>query len=115
MLKELKGSEKQIAWAEDIRRKIMEGLNTLSSKGFNINKYIEKVNEIEESKWFIDNRENYSSVLPRVICDRNGKFEGQIIRFTELVGGVGAVVYREDKGRPTQIIISKGLLEVIEQ
>lgn len=57
-LSELSGTEKQIAWAADIRRKaiaIVMNRVTLNEK------FISAVNAKSEAKWWIENRNDFSS------------------------------------------------------
>lgn len=77
---ELKGSEKQIAWAEDIRKNMIDFLKDCQSshnadrvsrgKGPAVNgifeKALNKVGQIESAKWFIENR--YLNVKPTFLC-----------------------------------------------
>ena len=71
-LPELVGSPKQIAWAEDIRKKMIEYgnscINFHESKGRKkmperMKKAMETIYEIKEAKWFIENR--YYAYSPR--------------------------------------------------
>lgn len=71
-LPELVGSSKQIAWADDIRKKMIEYgnscINFHESKGRKekperMKKAMETIYEIKEAKWFIENR--YCVYSPR--------------------------------------------------
>lgn len=65
-MRKLTGSEKQVAWAEDIREKMFAGAvealkksykegNTPEGIGF-MEKVIRDIQDITSAKWFIDNR-----------------------------------------------------------
>ena len=71
-MKTLKGTEKQIKWANDIRNKFNEKLNSqlvvvgssrrAEEKNNRVNSVINFINEIEESTFFINNRNIVNSV-----------------------------------------------------
>ena len=71
-LPELVGSPKQIAWAEDIRKKMIEyGNSCINFHEFKgrkkmperMKKAMETIYKIKEAKWFIENR--YCAYSPR--------------------------------------------------
>lgn len=62
----LQGSEKQIAWAEQIRGKLIAEIDTRKPKG-NFREYlIAEISAHTEAHWWIDNRDSMS-----VYCDYN--------------------------------------------
>lgn len=72
---ELKGSEKQVSWAKDIRTKMIENIITLMNnekkEKFIIRrqKAIEVINNIEDAKFFIENRNEYAAAVSVNIID----------------------------------------------
>lgn len=81
-LPDLIGSPKQIAWAEDIRQKMMEYGNSCikfheyngrKKKPDRMKKAMETIYEIKEAKWFIENR--YYGQSPRELKIDENSYE----------------------------------------
>ncbi len=83
---ELKGTEKQVKWAEDIRSNMMEGLNEETK---------ELLQQITDSTFFIDNR--YAK----------GKDLENIIKDTVVRNEIGKEIISNVEGYKREIIISE--------
>lgn len=109
------GSEKQIKWAEDIKRNLLKNLDILQEKGFDVAALIENINKIEQAKTFIDaeTKRDFRQILPVIIkANKNNRVvTGRIKKFTDLVGGAGAVVFDEEMQRDN-IILLKDIISI---
>lgn len=80
---ELQGSEKQVRWAEKIRDDIILNLERMEEAGFKVGDAIKKVCNIADSRVFIENRNNYSKIIPlRIRAHKDSEIiEGGIASF----------------------------------
>lgn len=83
-VQELKGSPKQIKWAEDIRNDIITNLKRMKEAGFGVDNSIKKICSITDSRVFIENRDSYSNIIPIRIKGHNNtdnNIKGGIVSF----------------------------------
>lgn len=117
-MKELKGSEKQIKWAEDIRKNILDGLNIMKNTfGLDIDSCIEAVKNETSAKTFIDNRDDIRNLLPiKVKGNRRGQVvEGGIISFVHSARGPEALAVRAGDDSWGEILLVRNIEEIIQK
>lgn len=117
-MKKLNGSEKQVKWAEDIRKNILDGLNIMKNIfGLDVDSCIESVKNETSAKAFIDNRENYSKLLPiKVKGSKRGKVvEGGIISFVHSARGPESLAVRAGDDSWGEILLVRKIEEIIQK
>ena len=77
-LPKLEGSEKQIAWADTIRRKGVSGVIALQGASV---PFISKLQDITSAKWWIDNRDMAEKPkgLLKLLEEYGGKQKGDMV------------------------------------
>jgi len=75
----MKGSEKQIKWAEAIKNKMQPNFEDLQSKvngNAPANKAINYINNLDNATFWIDNRSNTPTDMLRKLCGHGLKIRG---------------------------------------
>jgi len=93
----MRGTEKQIKWAEDIKPQLVEKIKKQDPDWFyleNFNRVIEVLENIEDASWFINHRNSTTGALESILYEVGIYTNEEIIEMAEKIKGNDRIMKR---------------------